>query len=131
MTTGDRIRALRSAAKMTQSELAQRLGISPSAVGMYEQGRRQPDPDVVLKLCHLYDTTADWLLFGSGMAQVPPGEPVNVELLLAKWRAELAAHTGRLFYQTVEGRRFLLAPDVCERLASAVEIAAEVSLRAR
>ena len=131
VTTGERIRALRTTAKMTQSELAQHMGISPSAVGMYEQGRRQPDPDIVLKLCRLYDTTADWLLFGSGMAQVPRGDPVDFDALLSKWLSELVAHTGHMYYRTAEGRRFLLTAEAIERLCQAFRIAAEVSLRAQ
>ena len=37
---GARIAALRRQAGMNQGELAKKLGISPSTVGMYEQGRR-------------------------------------------------------------------------------------------
>ena len=114
---------------MTQSELAQCLGISPSAVGMYEQGRRQPDPDIVLKLCRLYDTTADWLLFGSGMAQVQPGDVMNIDVLLSKWRDELISLSGRLFYQTSAGRRFMLTSDALEHISHAVRIATEISMR--
>ena len=38
---GERIRRLRTGARMKQSELAGRLGVSTSAVGMYEQGRNR------------------------------------------------------------------------------------------
>ena len=37
---GARIAALRRQADMSQAQLARLLGVSPSAVGMYEQGRR-------------------------------------------------------------------------------------------
>ena len=37
---GIRIAALRREAGMSQAQLAAQLGISPSAMGMYEQGRR-------------------------------------------------------------------------------------------
>ena len=131
MTAGLRIRSLRAAAQMTQSDLAARLGISPSAVGMYEQGRRQPDPEIVLKLCRLYDTTADWLLFGAGMARVQPGDPMDVGELLEGWRAELTSHAGRLFFKTPEGRRFPLTAEQLERLWQAVRVATEVSLRTK
>ena len=129
MHTGARIRGLRKAAKMTQSELAGRLEISPSAVGMYEQGRRQPDPETVLKLCHLFDTTADWLLFGTGPAHVRPGGPMDVDALLEAWRADLTGQIGRLYYKTAEGRRFLFTGEQLERLWQAVKVAAEVSIR--
>ena len=39
---GQRIAALRRHMGMSQAELAQRIGVSPSAVGMYEQDRREP-----------------------------------------------------------------------------------------
>ena len=37
---GENLRKLRSDARMTQKKLAIELEISPSAVGMYEHGRR-------------------------------------------------------------------------------------------
>ena len=40
---GENLRELRSSAGLTQKELANKLEISPSAVGMYEHGRRKPD----------------------------------------------------------------------------------------
>lgn len=59
---GNKIRELRKQAGLTQSELAGKLGISPSAVGMYEQGRREPDGDMLLRLCSVFGTTSDNLL---------------------------------------------------------------------
>ena len=47
---GPRIAALRRNANMSQAELAEMLKISASAVGMYEQGRREPSLDTVVKL---------------------------------------------------------------------------------
>ena len=38
---GTRIAALRREAGLSQAELAQRLQVSPSALGMYEQERRE------------------------------------------------------------------------------------------
>ena len=47
---------------MTQAQLAEQLGLSASAVGMYEQGRREPDLSVILQLCRIFDVPADLLL---------------------------------------------------------------------
>ena len=58
---GEKIRKLRGN-NMTQRELAKRLGISPSAVGMYEQNRREPDLDTLKKIADLFDVTLDSLL---------------------------------------------------------------------
>lgn len=59
---GSRIKELRKRAGLTQSGLAKKLDISPSAVGMYEQGRREPDGDTLLRLCSVFGTTSDYLL---------------------------------------------------------------------
>ena len=42
---GMRIAALRHKAGLTQKQLANLLSVSPSAIGMYEQGRREPSAD--------------------------------------------------------------------------------------
>ena len=59
---GSKIKELRKNSRMTQSELAGKLGISASAVGMYEQGRRQPDSAMILKICSVFGVSADYLL---------------------------------------------------------------------
>ena len=60
--TGERIRSLRKQAGLKQSELAAQLGVSTSAVGMYENNRRVPPRPVLLRLCSIFHVTADYLL---------------------------------------------------------------------
>ena len=62
---GIRIAALRKSMGWSQAELAQRLRISPSAVGMYEQGRREPSLALLVELSKVFAVTADFLLTGS------------------------------------------------------------------
>ena len=59
---GVRLRKLRTAASLTQTERAQRRGVSPSAVGMYERGCRHPDSCIIVKLCEVFKVSADCLL---------------------------------------------------------------------
>ena len=61
---GARIAALRRAAGWNQAELAQRLQISPSAVGMYEQGRREPSADMLVRMAKALGVSVDYLLTG-------------------------------------------------------------------
>lgn len=61
---GQRIAALRRDAKMSQAELADRLQVSPSAVGMYEQGRREPSADTLVCLSQIFQVSTDYLLTG-------------------------------------------------------------------
>lgn len=53
---------MRHKSKLTQAELAQKLNISPSAVGMYEQGRREPDSKTLSNICRVLDASADYML---------------------------------------------------------------------
>lgn len=50
MTTGERIRAARKNANMTQAELAQKLGISYVGVSQWENGLRQPKYETLKKI---------------------------------------------------------------------------------
>ena len=61
---GARIAALRRQAGMSQLELARRLCVSPSAVGMYEQGRREPASDRIVAIARIFDVSTDYLLTG-------------------------------------------------------------------
>ncbi len=61
---GERIAALRRQAGLSQAELAQRLRISASAMGMYEQGRREPSVDTLVALARELQVSTDFLLTG-------------------------------------------------------------------
>ncbi len=61
---GPRIAALRCQAGLSQAELAARLKISPSAVGMYEQGRREPSLETLVRIGEVFGVTTDYLLKG-------------------------------------------------------------------
>ena len=62
MGIGDRIRALRTNAGMTQIELANKLNISNSTLSQYESGARTPSDDMKLKIAALFQVTIDSLL---------------------------------------------------------------------
>lgn len=66
---GSRIAALRHDAGMSQAELAQRLQVSPSAIGMYEQGRREPSADTLVTMARIFGVSTDYLLTGKPMAR--------------------------------------------------------------
>lgn len=67
---GHRIAALRRDADMSQAELARRLKVSPSAVGMYEQGRREPAAETLVAMAKEFGVSVDYLLTGHpGSAQ--------------------------------------------------------------
>ena len=61
---GARIASLRRSAGWSQAELAQKLQISASAVGMYEQGRREPAAELLVSMAALFEVSVDYLLTG-------------------------------------------------------------------
>lgn len=47
---------------MTQEEIAKTLGLSPSAIGMYEQGKRTPSDETLFSISRLFGISVDELL---------------------------------------------------------------------
>lgn len=64
MTVGQRIKFLRTREHMTQRQLAKKLSLSPSAVGMYEQDRRQPSGELIVAISGVFSVSTQWLLTG-------------------------------------------------------------------
>ena len=53
---GERLRALRTGQGLTQAELAQQLGVSKSALCMYERGEREPRRETLLAIAAYFHT---------------------------------------------------------------------------
>ena len=82
---GARIAALRRDMGWSQAELARLLGISPSAVGMYEQGRREPSVALLVALARSFEVSTDFLLTGL------PGRPADSQAAARMLEKSLAA----------------------------------------
>lgn len=59
---GNTIKQLRLKTDLTREDLAIKLGVSYSAIAMYEQGNRQPDIEILLKMCKIFNYTMDYLV---------------------------------------------------------------------
>lgn len=62
MDFGNRLKTLRKNQKMTQQQLAIRLGVAKSIISYYESGDRFPSYDVLTKIARTFHVTADFLL---------------------------------------------------------------------
>nr|WP_072513792.1 helix-turn-helix transcriptional regulator [Ndongobacter massiliensis] len=60
---GERIRNQRISKNITQSELANRLGLAVSTISMYENGERTPSDTVKVKIATVFETTVGALFF--------------------------------------------------------------------
>lgn len=58
----DRIIELRLSKGLTQNELAKELNLSPSSIGMYEQGRRKPSFELLEKISDYFNVDMDYLM---------------------------------------------------------------------
>lgn len=72
-TMGDRIRTLRQARGLSQSQLAERVGVTTGAVSHWESGNTQNIKiPTYLKLCSELGTTPHYLALGPNQKQPPP-----------------------------------------------------------
>ena len=66
-----RLKKLRTDKELSQKALSDILGISPSTVAIYEQGRRTPDNEMLKKIANFFNVSVDFLL-GNSNSNVPP-----------------------------------------------------------
>lgn len=59
---GDKLKSLRIEKKLTQKQVADRIGLAISAVSSYESGSRYPSYDVLIRLAHIFHVSTDYLL---------------------------------------------------------------------
>ena len=57
-----RLRQLRTQARLSQQELADKMQVTKQTISQYERGIRKPDYDTILFFCDLFNVSADYLL---------------------------------------------------------------------
>ncbi len=62
MNMGEKLKSLRLEKKLTQKQVADRIGLAISAVSSYESGSRYPSYDVLVRLAHIFHVSTDYLL---------------------------------------------------------------------
>ncbi len=65
---GQRMKELRETRGLRQEDLAKVAGVTPEAIGMYENEKREPKGEILLKLAAYLGTTSDYLL---GLSDIP------------------------------------------------------------
>lgn len=64
-TVGERIKVLRTQLELTQSDLAEKVGLTYVQIGRYEKRGVTPSADVLNKIADALNTTSDFLMNGS------------------------------------------------------------------
>ena len=75
---GKKIKELRNKYKLTQTELATRLGVTKSTVAAYENDSRQPSYEVLVKMADVFKVTIDSLLLDRSEV-ILDGHGLNVQ----------------------------------------------------
>ena len=63
MRIGNKLKALRSKKGISSEEFAKSVGVSTSAVGMYENGYRIPRDQIKIRIAEFYGVTVESLFF--------------------------------------------------------------------
>ena len=61
----DRLIELRKSKKLTQEQMAEKLGVHRGTYANYERGHRQPDYDTLVQISDFFDVSTDYLLKGN------------------------------------------------------------------
>lgn len=75
MNFNTRLKQLRQKHKLTQSELADILGLKPTAISNYESNRNEPSFEKLIALSKHFDVSCDYLL-GLSDSYLPVGGEV-------------------------------------------------------
>lgn len=67
---GKKIKELRNKHKYTQTELANRLGVTRATIAAYENDSRQPSYEVLVKLTRIFKVSLDYLVLNKQMETV-------------------------------------------------------------
>lgn len=70
----NRIKMLRKALDLTQTEFAKRIGSVQNTITGYESGRRTPSSQVVSLICREFGVNERWLRYGEGEMFAPQAE---------------------------------------------------------
>lgn len=62
----NRIKEIRKALGLTQSELGGKMGVLQNTIAQYESGRRTPSNSALSSLCREFNVNEEWLRYGNG-----------------------------------------------------------------
>lgn len=117
-TLGCRIMENRKRLKMTQDQLAEKLGVTAQAVSKWENDQSCPDITMLPKLADIFDTTTDTLLGREEHETVHNAEVVDED--------KGSAHNGRWEFHWENGRRSALGFAVLVIMIGALYLASQI-----
>ncbi|MBN1042542.1 XRE family transcriptional regulator [Clostridium botulinum] len=80
MMFSKRLKELRSEKGVVQKDVASFLNITTSAYGFYEQGKRIPDTEIMIKLSNYFNVSLDYLLGKTDIRNYTEDSNVTISL---------------------------------------------------
>lgn len=111
---GNKIKYLREELGLRQSDLADKLSISPSAVGMYERNARQPNNDLIIKLAKFFNVSTDYLLGNSDIRNESNVFPIADTPVRVPVVGKISAGKPILAQENIEGYEFAPSSQIKE-----------------
>ena len=99
MKLGEMIRELLNLHDMTQKQLAENLSLSPSALGNYIQGSREPDYGTLIRIADYFQVTTDFLLGRRQVSDTSREEALLLHIFrsLTREQQEFYLEQGQIF----------------------------------
>ena len=83
----DMMKYLRTSRNISQAELSKAIGVSPSAIGMYETGEREPSFEIEEKIADYFNVSLDTL-----RGKAPKRNSVDIDKLTTDNKNRLLAY---------------------------------------
>lgn len=131
MEIGLRIRKVRQSKKITQAQLAAQLGISQTAIALWESGKRSIPFNAIDHIASILDISASYLLFGEAdfcddipadsQPSLPRSEENDIAKELNSLREKLLSQEGLMF----DGEP--ASPEAIDSILAAMQIGMEMA----
>lgn len=72
MNIGDRMKEIRKSLGLTQAEFGEKLGLKPTAIGLYENGTRNVTERTLILLREKHNVNTEYLQYGTGEMFIEP-----------------------------------------------------------
>ena len=122
MSLGQRMKHARTLKKMTQSFVAETIGIDDTTISKYENDKSEPDLATIRKMSELYDTNVNWLITGKGDREnrhfSDPHVSVSHEFIFAGKKERLTEEEARHLRDSLEMFRLLKEKRIKEKQGS-------------
>lgn len=119
---GERIKDVRKAVKLTQTQFAEKLGTVQNTITGYETGRREPSNQVIALICREFRVNEVWLRTGEGEMFAPTPTSL-VDKLCEEYGLGRTAHVMLETFVTLPEEARAVIVDYIERTAAELNAA--------